>query len=518
MSKKTTIHVENVGCIRDFAFDVEPGVTVLRSRNGRGKTCLINAAARAHGAEVSLEPRDGTDEGRVRMSVDGDEVLTLQVRKNVRSQGAAEVRLADVGPLSDLIDPMIKDPAARHARRNAALLKLVRVPVSEENLAVLAGDNQVAAMALRRCREEFVDDILTAQTVVTKVAHSLARETEEGRDHALGRANAHELHADEALRKLGGKDRLLETFTPEEAEQQERDLSRQFETARVTARQRLELEARQAEVRASIGDRPDPSQYDVDIEIRRNAIAAADQRLEELNENLREVERRIAQQREVMAGVRADLKAVEESKQREAERLAAWERQAAVLEQPVTGPAPDEVESLRLKVEAAQDRTVRARNSADYFRNRTAESEARQEAKELNDRSEILRALATTARERLAHLLAGTPAAGFTIHDGRLHVRDEATGELLDFETRQSDGQRIRRALEAWAAASGSAFAPLSGRLWTALDPESRQQTAAIAASLGLTVVTEEPTESEEIEVAHLGAVAAAPTAEAIAS
>ena len=106
--------VENIGGITRFEFPLKLGVTELVGENGQGKSSSLNAAARLFGAEIPLEPRDGEEEGSVEETTSG---VKLIVRQATRRSGAADIAIADVGPLAELIDPGISDPKARNAAR-----------------------------------------------------------------------------------------------------------------------------------------------------------------------------------------------------------------------------------------------------------------------------------------------------------------------------------------------------------------------------------------------------------------
>src|SRR5690606_9114131 len=150
---------ENVGGVRAVELELaSPGINVLVGANGAGKSSTMNAVSRAYGAEVPLEPRDGADHGTV--EVDG---VRLVVKKVVRSTGRAELELASTGPLADLIDGGgLKDPEARAKCRNRALIRLLRLPVTEEAVALLAGDPEITDAATDRIADEQADDMLTA--------------------------------------------------------------------------------------------------------------------------------------------------------------------------------------------------------------------------------------------------------------------------------------------------------------------------------------------------------------------
>ena len=126
---------------------------------------------------------------------------------------------------------------------------------------------------------------------------------------------------------------------------------------------------------------------------------------------------------------------------------------------------------------------------------------ARQEAKEKAQRAEILEALATTVRDRLGLLLSGTAAKGFTVVEGRLCVFGPK-GETLDFDTRQSEGQRARAALRVFAQANPGGVVAVDPRFYASLDPERREEFAQLCVEFGLYAITESPT-SGPLAVRH---------------
>lgn len=498
-----TVRIRDVGGVAAFDFPIDYGVTVLLGENGAGKSSTMQATARLFGAEIPLEPRDGTEEGVV--ECDG---VRLAIRKVVKTSGAFDVNvgLAEVGALADLIDGGgLKDEKARAERRNRAFLRLCPLPVTEQAIADLAADPELARVALAEIRDNLVGDMLGAAEKVRTCGHAMARVAEQASADLSGQAGAHDLHAEEALRKVGGLERLVEIQLAD-AETQERDLTSQYEVARIGARQRAELEDQQARVRAELGPKPDPDRVDDDIVTRRDAAAAHERRVAELQEELRALERQLGQEREQLKAVRQDLQHFEETKACEQERLRRWERQAAILEQAVTGPTQADVDRLEEALDAARDRTSRARHSADWARNREEAAAAAQRAKDAAQRAEVLRAIATSVQDRLGQLLADSGASGLTVIDGRLHVVEG--NELWDFEKRRSDGQRIRAALQVAAKAYRGRVVPLDGRFWTALDAGARLEFAAIAADMRLLVVTEEAS-SGPLHYKHLGKAAA---------
>jgi DNA repair exonuclease SbcCD ATPase subunit len=493
--KPLDFHIHDVGGIYDFQLQLKQGVNVLGGRNGAGKTSALRAVSRAMGAEIPIEVRDGAETGTIKGAG-----VTLKIRKVAKTSGIAEAEIADTGRLADLIDGGgFADPDARNRARIRALLWFVQLPINEETIAVLAGDPVVAAAALHECRENLISDLLEAAEKTRRTAHALAKTEEDGANEAGARARVHDLHAEEALRKIGGKDRIVEVPFPE-ADAQHGDLLRKLEVSRIQAKARIELETRQAEIRATLGERPDPARYDEDIELRGRAIASNEQSIRDLEADIRKLEAQIAERRAKLAGIGEDLRHLRSQREQAVEAARAWDQRAELLNRPVTGPVPDDVAKLERAVERAADVVTRARESEEYTRNRRAAAEAAQIAKDRAERGEILRALATTVQERLGLLLQNTDAAGLTVFEGRLHVIEG--NQLHDFETRRSDGQRISIALRIAAGKYEGKVVPLDGRFWTQLDSSARQHFAAEAARLGLYTLTEEPTD-DELHVTH---------------
>lgn len=476
------VRIRNVAGVSDLRLRLDPGVNVLLGPNGAGKTSAIRAVTRAFGGKVPLEVRDGAGQGVVEAPG-----VKLSVKRVVRASGEADVALADSGPLATLIDPGMADPDAAARARIRALLELVALPVTEERVATLAGDEEVAESVVQELREGAIDDLLHAAERCRLTAHALKRETEKQANELTARAQVAESRMAEALEKVGGEASLVE-ISAADAEAAGHDAVQKLEVARVSARQRQELESRQAEIRAQLGDPPDPAKFDQDIEARRGAVDAHNRRILEL-------EQQISKERELLAGVREDLRHLEQQKAEEEKRAKQHGENLRILELPVEGSTPEEVEELEAGVAKARATFAAARLADDYRKAKAEAATAGQEAKTAHERAEVLEALATSVGNRLGLLLSGTEAEGLTVVDGRLAVVEE--GKVFDFETRRSEGQRIAASLRVAARAYGGKVIPLEGRFWQALDDGHRQEFARLAADLGLYVITEQPAEGE---------------------
>lgn len=510
--KPIPVRIENVGGIRAAALELLPGcINVLVGENGSGKSTSLDCILRAAGAKRPLEVRDGAHMGSVDLPG-----IRLQIRSSVRSTGHAEVHLADTGPLTRLIDPGYKGSDEAASARVRALLEMIRPEFDAGVVATLAdGDPSIADAVEQELREGALTSLVDVAERVRLTAHGQARAAEALAQQAAGKSTSAELTAAAALEKAGG-DEALTDMPVAEAEQIETQAREALGAARAARDKRLALERQQQEIRATLGHPPDPDRFEQDVTLRRDAVAASERRLEAFQTELRELERKISQEREALAGVRQDLRSLEELQRSERERLRTHQQQLAILDQVPEGPTDEQLERYEQLAAAAQEQRRAAVVSAEVKSLAAAAEAAKEELAVAAEHAARLRDIARTVFDRLA-MLPGVAERAYplTIVAGRVAVID---GEHLhDFETRRSEGQRIDAAFavaaKAYALPDGESRAPivaLDARYWTALDPEHQRTAATAAAQYGLTVVTEQPTEGE-LAVLHLaGATTAA--------
>jgi hypothetical protein len=498
--------VHDLGGIRELQVPCFPGVTELSGRNGAGKTSAINAIARASGGDVDVEVRDGAEQG----SVTGNGVA-LTIRRIAKSTGSAEIELADGGPLADLIDGGgHKDADARARARVRALLRLQALPVDEQTIGVLASDPEVSRLALRECEDLMIDDLLQAAEKVRRSAHSLARVQEQRQTEQGAIADVHDGSRAAALALIGGNLDDLVDVPADAALANLRAAEGRLAVIRADAQRRSDLEDQQAEIRATLGDRPDPKRFDEAVVELDESVRMFQGQIADLETQKREIESKIARAASGLATAKRDVAALRQRTVEAQEEAQAWDRRAGVLARPIEGPVQADVEAQERAVEAATFTADRATQSAAYRAASEAARTAREAAGDAATRAEYLRTIATTVQDRLGQLLSKTAAQGLTVNaDGRLCVVEGK--RLLDFETRQSEGQRIAVALSIAARTYAGKVVPLDGRYWQALDPTKKAEFAAKAAELGLFVITERPTDGD-LRVNHL------PAAEAVAS
>lgn len=489
MSEAIEYEIENVGGIAHATLRLLPGVNVLRGENGAGKTSAYRAISRAQGAKIELERRDGTQHGSVR-----GPGVTLRVGKVVRATGHAELSLADVSPLSTLIDPQIQDPEAAARARLRALVELLRLSVTDEAVSALCGgDAELAAWVAEEVQSEAITDLLGVSEKARRRMHALAREQESAAERAAAVRIGSGQRAGEILEALGGDGGLTETPV-EQARGAVADGGRRYERALAQCEAREALEARQTELRATIGERPDPEPH-LDEADRKKAIAAqADVTIEEIEEQLEKLRGRLTLEKEIRSRLLAEQSAALDAASETQSAAERWDEAQTVLAQEATGPTRDELGAIQTDaLETPVAELERAEHSASY---RAAVHDGRdaaeaQEAAEL--KAKALRELAAEIPDRLGRILAEAGAPGLTIVGGRVHALTEQGA--VDFEKRLSDGQRVRLALSVAAHVFGrGSVVPLDGAYWTTLDPANRAEFAALAGEYGLTVLTEEAT------------------------
>lgn len=485
-------HIQDVAGISSLDLSLHVGMNLLRGRNGAGKSSAMMGISRACGIDVPIEVRDGATEGRI--SGNG---VSIVIRKVAATTGKAEVELVGGEDLAELIDGGgYADPKARAKARVRALLRIERLPVTEETIETLAGgESSIAQKALRECEENLVDDLLDAAEKVRRVTHAEARLSEEAQASALAVADVHESQAAEAVASIGGADFVVDIPAADAAANAQR-LRDRLAVAKSEAQKRRELEALQAEIRETLGQRPDAAQFNERYSHAQDAREACESELEELQAEAQALADRIAAKRVAVVEAKELQQRIGRKISETQTATEEWDRRAGVLGRPVDGPTQADVDQLEASAALASETATRAALSADFHAKRDAAAESRQGAAEHATRAEYLRTLATTVQDRLGQLLNGTDADGLTVGDaGRVCVVEG--GKVYDFETRRSEGQQIAAALRFFARKHPSRIIPLSGRLWNALDPQGKASFIREAEALGLYCISEEPAEGD---------------------
>lgn len=482
--KELTFEIDNIGGVEHVVLRLKPGCNILVGRNAIGKTSAMRAVVRAQGGKVPLERKDGTERGVVQ----GPGVL-LHVRQVVKATGEAEMELADTGPLARLIEPGLKNTEAASRERIRALIELLELSVDDQYLNLLCGEDEGLVKWLREeVRLEAIDDLMLASEKLRHHAHALAREQEDRVSMAEGQALAASERCAVLLESLGGRQALVDQPI-DEAKATFDEAIRKHERAVARCEARDQLEAQQSRIREVIGEKPETESAWIVVETAEKDLQGIRSEIQRLRRLLEQTERQEALKKAELSAAEEKLEAI----RREVDR---WDKQQAILNQPLLGPTRPEV--AKLKVELVDNALIwleTAQRSADYRNEEQVKSSAERTRQEAERLASHYRDLAAGIPHRLGEILANAGAPGLTVIEGRLHAISNATPK--DFEHRCSSGERVALALDVAATAYHGKVLPLGGEFWASLDPDNRATFARLARERGLFVITEEPTDGE---------------------
>lgn len=468
----------NLGPVVEAEFTLEPGVNLLRGENGVGKTHIRQAIARALGVtEISVPVRDGATKGL--LEIDG--VTLLAVSKVNRATNQADVVLASTSPLSTLVEPGIKEHEAAEKARIKALLQLVEVKVNDSTVSTLVGNDEEA---LTYIDEQMGIDSL-ARFDVVNVADLVRRKIHE-----------HKRHFNEEEIRLRAEATAANPEKPARYTETSSDVAKNAHEQAVRKHERLSGEStsrktherERAQIRETIGTRPDVEAANADFEKIEQLYAEASGVAASLRIQLATAE----------ANETATKAALDESqKQLASANIAAdsYDKRQAILDTEITGATDADVEKAKVEMEAA-DRALEDARASDAYRadlaTRDAAEKAAEEAKVLSEHFEDI-ALNVTAR--LGIVLADSGLKNLTVNDGELCVIEN--GKLEAF-TRLSFGERTRIGAELLAKRSNpGAVVNLDPEFWAGLSPTNKKEAAEIFAEKGLFVLSEEPADGD---------------------
>jgi len=206
---KNNITIKNVRAIPYLELPVPPegGVVRIRAANGRGKTWTLKCIEALFRPEArkELEPRDGTESG----SIEGLG-MRVTVAKTTRSAGQMECLCLEssIDPSEFVSGGGLKDPVLADKRRLAMLIRLLGIPMGEQEwrvgLARLAGD-PLAEVVGNAC------DLVPAWTDPSAVADKLRRLIHEQALAAERETEALEIKARSILATIDGVDTAAES-------------------------------------------------------------------------------------------------------------------------------------------------------------------------------------------------------------------------------------------------------------------------------------------------------------------
>jgi hypothetical protein len=483
---KTTNEINNLGPIEHAVYDFVDGVNVLNGPNGVGKSISIEALRQALGAPPTMEltPRDGTDKGT--MSINGVTVLVVTGRN--RQTGKIEIGLASTSPLSDLVEPGLKDKAAAEKKRIQALLQLVNAQVTEDIISMLVDGDHDALHYVER-KEGFVRlqglDLVTAADRVRRTVHKFKQEFELEAARADGEIKAHQ----------APKPARLESKPVAEAEKSYRESERQLATIEGEARQRERQEKEREEIRQTLGERPDVSGA-------HNKAALCLTHCEAIKGQIAELEKSLAVAQAALQTEEGNYRSLLADEESAKATAASWDRRKAILDSEIEGATTKDVEFCQKRVAAARETLEAARATEAYNQALIAQGDATKRKESALNEAERLEKLAVGVPGRLGAVLQGLGLPGITIHEaGKGRERyDELcvvheSGEI-EPAWRLSYGERCKLGLDLLISQNNNSVVPISWEFWNSLSPAKQKETAQLLIERGLQGVTERPADT----------------------
>jgi DNA repair ATPase RecN len=488
-TKKRKIAATNLGPIREFEAELEPGINLLRGSNGAGKSHILAAIARAAGADVPIEVNDDATRGEFRL----DGAVLFSVTRSKSSKGSAgkvNVSLASVSPLADLIEPGLKSKEANETRRIQALLQLVDLKVTPETISTFVNGNEDAL--------EWIEDeeglALLCQLNPVEVAdrvrralHKRKREFEAEADRAQGRYQAV---------KVEKPERLIDTPVAE-ARAKYDEMVGDLREAQGGAAQRKAREIERQEIATTLGERPD-------VEKAQQAEAECYKRVEEAQEAVNELARQLAVARTNLAHAEDEAEEASRWSKVQEQDAARWEKGNLILEGELTGATEADVAEAGHKVELARTILESAQTAEQYRKSLEAAELHRTERDGNTKRATEFETLAKAVPSRLGGLLADAGLPNLTVEDGVLTVIHE-NGDLEPF-ARLSSGEKARLAMPIFIKANPSRLVALPQQIWESLDKQNAEELAAILKEFDVVAVSELPSErGDELRVDIFG-------------
>jgi len=472
-----TIAVENIGPVESqtIAIPADGGVTVLRGRNGCGKTTILEGTVSLLKGKGQLSRKDGAKMGRV----EGCGV-TIRVGKATRRTGELAVEhLEGRLNLADLVDPRLKNPEAADAKRIKALVNLTGAVADPAAFRSLVDGDDFDRIVGPASLE--TDDIVVMAAAVKRDFERAARAEEQAADRARTIAASHRQTIEElGVDPTSDFDEARAWADVQEAIETDAKLrGRREEADKAAAR------AKKAEAAIELASKG--------YEGPTTAEAAAS-----VNEAMKSLQN--AEEAFRAAGQRLDIaKALHEAALDERSRAVQHENTLATwrntLEECSKSPdAPDDktLEAAAGGVEAARTKHETAGRVTQARLHATDAEEAERAAAEYARTAEGLRDAARATDEILSDAIQSNILRPI---DGRLVL---TTDRGSTFYHDLSRGEKWKLAIDIVVAAIGSdGLQVIPQEAWEGLDPDNRHFIHEHAVRAGVNILTAEASAGE---------------------
>lgn len=480
-----TIDIENCGPIGHLSFSLDDfGVTTLVAPNACGKSTALQAVQTAARGDGKLPLKDRTKRGKVEAFG-----AKITIGGTTRHTGEFEVtNLEGRFDIGALIDPKIKSPAAADAARIKALIALTGVKADPTLFKAHEAFGDFETVITPDCLE--TDDLVEMARRIKAKYDQAARmaegeaDREEGHAAGIASDDSIDLSAECDPAKLqAAYDAARDNLTRLDAAMSAHQKAQQDMTAARELMNGLKSEAAF-----------EPEEINRQIDEHATLV-------ENVESQIKELEKSLAESRELLADTNAGLKLWKERELSERRRQDSLAKAQAVLSQLEATAAPPSPEQLE-RAEAAVNDASQAVERGTLIR----------QAKRNAAKARAHRQLATDARMKAARLRntgrSTDEVLSNAIHCDRLRVESDGTAARLVTDTGRgqsiayhdlSDGERGEIAVDIGAAQVGEGgLLVVAQPVWEGLDGANRLRIHEKASSRKVYVLTAEATEDPD--------------------
>jgi chromosome segregation ATPase len=250
-SDHASLHVTNVGGIRETTVDLSPGVTVLVGRNATNRTSFLQAVMAALGSE-NVSIRGDADEAEVELTL-GEETYTRRLSRRANGVAGSGDPYLDDPALADLFAFLLESNEARRAVAvGADLREVIMGPVDTEAIQAEI-DSRVERRESLESELEEIEDLKGKLPALEEERADLQTRIEEkkaeleAKEAELAAADA---DVDETREEQSELDDKLEALRSKRStlDDVRYELETEQETLAATARDEREVEAELAEL------------------------------------------------------------------------------------------------------------------------------------------------------------------------------------------------------------------------------------------------------------------------------
>lgn len=487
------IELRDVGPHKHLRLVAPPGeITVLRGRNGAGKTQALQAVEALQNGRAKMTTRDGALGGHA-----SGLGVVLTIGRGGANRRTGEVLVESVEDrmnVADFVDPQVKDLFAKDERRIRALITLAG---AEPDVSLFVDGLIPGDGSLDEKRREF-DEIVPAETQKLGDIVPMAAGIKRAFDAAARKV---ESEAENIDRDIDAKKQAIEGIDLK-APHDEAELSLEREQAvqklarlRTSRQAGLEAEDRAKLARQKI-EQAKAEHGGPTIEEADNALLAAASALNaqaatvaDLADRLRAARETLALREQEKHAAEAALNAARDHQ----EAMAGWEETVAAGIQPY--PTAEEIDAAEQECQAARLAEQQGTRIRDAL-SRAAQIDAQKAAlRRLTERANALRDAGKSTDAVLSRLVETLGVPLRVDEQFRLVAKHPVRGECYFDELSMGEKWRVALvdvAVPAFNRLGAQGLLTIPQEAWESLDADNRRQLAEIVAQTEISVITAE--------------------------